>query len=99
MVAILVKNNELSEYPADLLINGEVIKSYNLEFELEAKKVNLLIGKSLLSPLIKSLRDKGITFLKVNSLEELSGLDLYIKLPKDLRFNRGAGCQSKFKLK
>ena len=98
MVAVLVKNNELSEYPADLLINGEVIKSYNLEFELEAKNVNLLIGKSLPSPLIKSLRDKGISFLKLNSLEELNGLDLDIKLLKDLRFNRGAGCQSRFKL-
>jgi len=99
MIAVLVKNNELSEYPADFLIDGKIVKSYNLEFELEAKNINLLIGKSLPSPLIKSLRDKGITFLKVNSLEELSGLDLDIKLPKDLRFNRGAGCQSRFKLK
>ena len=99
MTAVMIKDNKLSGYPSDLLINGEVIKSYNLEFELEAKNVNLLIGKSLPSPLIKSLRDKGITFLKVNSLEELSGLDLDIKLPKDLRFNRGAGCQSRFKLK
>jgi len=96
MIAMLVKNNKLSGYPADLLIDGKIVKSYNIEFELEAKKVNLLIGKSLPSPLIKSLRDKGITFLKVNSLEELRGLDLDIKFPKDLRFNRGAGCQSRF---
>ena len=95
MIAILVNNNELSGYPADLLINGEVIKSYNIEFELEAKGVNLLIGKSLPSSLIKLLRDKGITFLKINSLEELKGLNLDIILPKDFKNKRGWKCGKK----
>jgi len=94
---MLVKNNELSDYPADLLIDGEIIKSYNIEFELESKKVNLLIGKSLPSFLIKSLRDKGIIFLKVNSIKELEGLNLDIIFPKEIRLKRGVGCQEKFK--
>lgn len=97
MIAVLIKDNKLSDYPADLLIEGEIIKSYNIEFELEAKKVNLLIGKSLPSILIKSLRDKGITFLKASSLEELEGLDLDIILPPEIRLKRGTGCQSRFK--
>jgi len=97
VIAVLVKNNELSDYPADLLIDGEIIKSYNIEFELESKKVKLLIGKSLPSSLIKSLRDKGITFLKLNSLAELEGLDLNINFPKEMRLKRGIGCQSRFK--
>jgi len=95
MVAVLVKNNELSEYPADLLIDGKVIESYNLEFELEAKNVNLLIGKFLPSSLIKSLRDKGITFLKVNSFEELDGLDLDINFPQEFKNKRGWKCGRK----
>jgi len=95
MIAVLVKNNELSDYPADLLIDGEIIKSYNIEFELESKKVNLLIGKSLPSFLIKSLRDKGIIFLKVNSIKELEGLNLDIILPKDFKNKRGWKCAKK----
>ena len=95
MIAVLVKNNELSDYPADLLINGEIIRSYNIKFELEVKKVKLLIGKSLSSSLIKSLRDKGIIFLKVNSLEELKDLNLDIILPKDFKNKRGWKCGKK----
>ena len=97
--AVLVKENKISHYPADLIINGEVIPSYNLEFELKAKGVELLIGKSLPSTLIKKLRDRGITFLKVNDFSELEGLNLDIKLPKEIKIKRGAGCQSKFKEK
>ena len=95
MIAVLVKNSKLSDYPADLLIDGEVIKSYNIEFELETKGVNLLIGKSLPSSLIKLLRDKGIIFLKVKSLEELKGLNLDIILPKDFKNKRGWKCAKK----
>jgi len=94
-VAILIKDNELSDYPADLLIDGEVIKSYNIEFELETKGVNLLIGKSLPSSLIKSLRDKSIIFLKIKSLEELKELNLDIILPKDFKNKRGWKCGKK----
>ena len=97
--AVLIKNNEISDYPADLLIDGEVIPSYNLEFELEMKGVDLLIGKSLPSMLIKKLRDKGITFLKVNDFSELEGLSLDVKLPKEVKIKRGNGCQPRFKEK
>ena len=95
MIAVLVKNNELSGYPADLLINGKVIKSYNLEFECEVNKINMLIGKSLPSGLIKKLRDKGMTFLKVNSLDEIEGLNLDIILPTEFKNKRGWKCGRK----
>jgi len=93
--ALIVKNNELSDYPGDLLIDGKIYKSYNLEFELSQKNVNILIGKSLSSNLIKKLRDLGITFLKVNSLEELEGLDLDIQFPKEFSNKRGWKCGKK----
>jgi hypothetical protein len=96
-VAILVKDNDLSSYPCDILIEGEILKSYNLEFELEAKRVDLLIGKGLPSLLIKKLRDKGITFLKVSSLEEIKELDFDISFFKENRIKRGLGCQLRFK--
>jgi hypothetical protein len=94
-IAIAIKNNKLSSYPADLLIDGEIIKSYNLIFELTSKKVNFLIAKSLPSQLIKELREVNITFLKVNSLDELEDLEL-IPLSSYEKIKRGAGCQSKF---
>jgi hypothetical protein len=96
-IAILIKNNEISSYPADLLIDGEVIKSYNIEFELEINKINILIGKSLPSALIKRLREKGIIFLKVNSFNELEGIDLGVDFMKESKIKRGLGCRSKFK--
>jgi hypothetical protein len=95
--AVLVKNGEISSYPADLLIDGEVNKSYNIEFELEMNKIDILIGKSLPSALIKRLREKGITFLKVNSFDELEGIDLGVNFMKESKIKRGLGCGSKFK--
>ena len=52
MIAVFVKNGEVSEYPADLLINGTIVKSYNLKFECEMNNINLLIGKALSSELL-----------------------------------------------
>ena len=95
MTAIIVKNNELSEYPGDLLINGEIKKSTNLEFECELFKIDMIIAKSLSSDLIKKLRDKGVIFLKVNSLDELEGLNLDIILPKEFSNKRGWKCGKK----
>jgi len=69
-IAVLVKDNEVANYPADILVDGEVRKSFNLEFELNALGVDMLFGKSLPSNLIKKLRDSGIIFVKVNSLED-----------------------------
>ena len=94
-IAIVVKNNELSDYPGDLLINGKVIKSINLEFECEVNNITLLIAKSLPSELIKRLRDKGVTFLKVNSLDEIEGLNLDIMLPIEFKNKRGWKCAKK----
>ena len=94
-IAIIVKNEEVSEYPADLLIDGKIVKSRNLEFECEINKVNLIIAKALPSPLIKKLRDKGVTFLKVNSLKELEGLNLDIIMPKEFKNKRGWKCGKK----
>ena len=95
MIAVIVKDNEVSEYPGDLLINGKIIKSYNLEFECEVNKITMLIGKGLSSQLIKKLRDKGITFLKVNSLDEINDLDLDIILPLEFSNKRGWKCGKK----
>ena len=95
MIAVIVKNNEISGYPGDLLIDGKIYKSYNLEFELMAKNVNILIGKHLSSDLIKKLRDNGIVFLKVNSLEEIEDLDFDIKLPNEFKNQRGWKCGKK----
>ena len=94
-IAIIVKNNKISEYPGDLLIDGKVIKSYNLEFECEVNGVTMLIGKFLSSDLIKKLRDKGITFLKLNSLDEIEGLNLDIILPIEFKNRRGWKCGKK----
>lgn len=94
-VAIFVKGNELSGYPSDLLIDGDVVKSYNLEFECEVNGVTMVIGKSLSSELIKKLRDKGITFLKLNSLDEVEGLNLDIILPIEFKNRRGWKCGKK----
>jgi len=93
--AILVKDNELSSYPADLLVDGEIKKSYNLEFELNALGVKMLIGKDLPSSMVKKLRDNGIIFLKINSLDELEGLDMDIKFPAEFKNKRGWKCAKK----
>jgi len=94
-IAVVVKDNNLSDYPGDLLIDGEIYKSYNLEFELTQKNVKILIAKSLSSSLIKKLRDLGITFLKVNSFDELDGLNLDIKFSKEFKNKRGWKCGKK----
>jgi hypothetical protein len=93
--AILVKNSEIASFPADILVDGEIKKSYNLEFELNALGVNMLIAKDLPSVMIKKLRDNGIIFLKLNSLDELEGLDLDIKFPKEFKNKRGWKCAKK----
>ena len=92
---MVVKDNKLSDYPADLLIDGEIYKSYNLEFELTQKNVKIIIAKSLSSSLIKKLRDLGITFLKVNSFDELDGLNLDIKFLDEFKNKRGWKCGKK----
>ena len=97
-IAILIKDNELLGYPADLLIDGEVVKSYNLEFECEMKGIELIIGKSMPSDVIKALRDKGVMFLKINSLDEIDGLDYDIIIPKEFNKKRGWGCSVGFKV-
>ncbi len=94
--AILVKNNELAGYPADLLIENKVIKSFNIEFECEKLGVKMIVGKSLPSVLIKKLRDKGILFLKIENIEALKGLDLDVSFFNESKIKRGAGCQSRF---
>jgi hypothetical protein len=93
--ALFFKNGELAGYPSDLLIDGQLVKSYNLLFECEVNNINLLVGKSLSSELIKALKDKGVTFLKIKSLDELEGLDLNVALP-DSKRKRGWGCSKSF---
>ena len=94
-IAIIVKDNEVSEYPGDLLIDDKVIKSNNLEFECQIHNINLVIGKSLSSELIKKLRDRGITFLKINSLDDLKEINLDIILPSEFKNKRGWKCGKK----
>ena len=94
-IAIFIKNGEISEYPSDLLIDGKIIKSKNLEFECEKNRINIVIGKSLSSELIKKLRDRGIVFLKLNSLDEIEGLNLDIILPIEFKNKRGWKCGKK----
>jgi len=93
--AVLIKDNEVASYPADILVDGEIKKSYNLEFELNALGVDMVIAKDMPSSLIKKLRDSGIIFLKVNSLDELEGLDLNIKFPEEFKNKRGWKCAKK----
>ncbi|NPA12307.1 MAG: hypothetical protein GXO62_08690 [Epsilonproteobacteria bacterium] len=94
-IAALVKNNELCDYPGDLLVDGEIKKSYNLEFELHALGVKMVIAKSLPSQLIKKLRDSGIIFLKLSSLEEAHELDLDVGFLKEFKNKRGWKCAKK----
>ncbi len=94
-IAIIVKDNEVSEYPGDLLIDDKVIKSNNLEFECQIHNINLVIGKYLPSGLIKKLRDRGITFLKINSLDDLKEINLDIILPSEFKNKRGWKCGKK----
>ena len=95
-VAVLIKNNEISSYPADLLVDGEVIENCNIEFELEANKIDILIGKSIPSALIKRLREKGIIFLKANSFDELKDIDIDVNFVKESKIKRGIGCRPRF---
>ena len=94
-IAIFIKNGEISEYPSDLMIDGKIIKSNNLEVECDIYNIKLIAGKALSSKLIKKLRDKGITFLKVNSLKDIEGLNLDIILPIEFRNKRGWKCGKK----
>jgi hypothetical protein len=93
--AVLYKNGEIADYPADLLVEGEIRKSYNLEFECERLGVDTVIGKSLPSILIKKLRDSGVVFVKMNSLKDLEGLDFEIALPDEFKNKRGWKCGKK----
>ncbi len=92
-VAILVKGDEIGEIGDWLLIDGEILKNYNLEDEL--KEVDILIAKYLPSQLIKSLREKGIIFLKASSFKEIKGLD-FKPLLKEGKIKKGTGCQIRF---
>lgn len=92
---VLVKDGELADYPADILVNGEVRKSYNLEFECEKLGIKMVIGCSMPSDVIKKLRDNGIIFMKINSLEELEDLDLDITFPDEFKNRRGWKCGKK----
>jgi len=92
---LLVKNGELADYPADILVDGEVRKSYNLEFECEKTGAEMVIGKSMPSSLIKKLRDKDIIFLKLNSIEEIEELDLNVTFPEEFSNKRGWKCGKK----
>ena len=92
---ILVKDNELASYPSDILVDGKIKKSHNLEFECDVMNITHIIGKSLPSILIKKLRDKGIIFIKLNSIDEIKELDYDIKFPKEFSNNRGWRCGKK----
>ena len=94
-IIVLVKDNELGEYPCDILVDGEVRKSHNLEFECEVLNATHIIGKSLPSVLIKKLRDKGVIFIKLNSIEEIDELDLDVKFPPEFSNKRGWKCGRK----
>ena len=89
-VAILVKDNEISDYPADIFIDGELKKSFNLEFEMQMLKPNYLVARSLPSELIKKLRDLGIIFVKLDSIKELEELNstLEEKVKEEVDKNR-----------
>jgi len=93
--AILISNGKVSDYPGDILIEGEIKKSYNLEFELNALGVEILFAKSLPSTLIKKLRDIGIIFVKVNSLDEIEDMDFEISYLKEFKNKRGWKCAKK----
>ena len=93
--ALLVKDNELCDYPGDLLIDDEIRKSYNLEFECEMLKIEKLIAKSLPSSFIKKLRDKGVVFIKLKSIDEVKELDLDIKFVDEFKNKRGWKCGKK----
>ena len=43
----------------------------------------------------KKLRDNGIIFMKINSLEELDGLDMEMEFPKEFKNRRGWKCGKK----
>ncbi len=93
MVAFLIKNDSLAAYPADVVVDGKFIKFEEI-FKLDVKFV---VAKWMPSTLIKNLRENGIVFLKLNSLEEFYELDLSLSFNKDTRIKRGVGCQLKFK--
>ena len=92
---VLVRDGELAGYPADILVDGEVRKSYNLEFECEKAGAKMVIAKSMPSSLIKKLRDKDIIFLKLNSIEEIEELDLNVTFPEEFSNKRGWKCGKK----
>jgi len=92
---VLVKDNKLGEYPCDILVDGEVRKSHNLEFECKMLNATYIIGKSLPSILIQKLRDKGIIFIKLNSIDEIDELDLDVKFPSEFSNKRGWKCGKK----
>ena len=92
---LLVKDGELADYPADILVDGEVRKSYNLELECEKTGAEMVIGRSMPSMMIKKLRDNGIIFVKLNSIDELEGLEIDVNLPDEFRNKRGWKCGKK----
>ena len=95
-IAMIVKDNELSDYPGDLYVDGEVRKSLNLEFEMQMIKPDYLVAKSLPAPLIKKLRDLGVVFVKLNSIDELEELNLVdAKFLAEFKNKRGWKCGKK----
>jgi len=96
MIAILIKNNDLSDENGNLLVNGKIYKPKNLINECKKQNIKTLIAKKLNSSLISELRKNGIIFLKLNSIDEIKNLSLDIILPSDFPIKRGWGCSKEF---
>lgn len=88
MIGILLKDNKLASFPADILIDGKIYKNID---EIDVK---IIAGLSMPSSMIEKLRKKGIMFLKINSIDELKDLDIEINLPQKWQ-NRGWKCGKK----
>jgi hypothetical protein len=94
--AVLLKNGELSSFPADLYIEGEKIECDDFVRCLSQNNVKILIAKFLPSTLISELSKNKIIFIKTDNLENIQGIDINLNV-YGLKMNRGAGCQRRFK--
>ncbi|GAX87644.1 conserved hypothetical protein [Lebetimonas natsushimae] len=88
MIGILFKNNKLSSYPAEILVDEKIYKN------IDEVDVNVIAGLSMPSEMIEKLRKKGIMFLKIKSLDELKDLNIDINVPKEWQ-KRGWKCGKK----
>ena len=86
---VLVREGELAGYPADILVEGEVRKSYNLEFECEKTGAKMVIAKSMPSSLIKKLRDKNIIPIHINNTTLAPFFTNHLFLPKYRQVKEG----------